>query len=329
MEFKALVSSEIDKKFISEVKTRKIEDLPEGKVLIKVNFSSLNYKDALSANGNKGVSRYYPHTPGIDAAGIVEFSEVDRCQKGDEVIVTGYDLGMNTSGGFSQFIRVPEEWVVLKPAEISLSESMALGTAGLTAGLCVRKLLNHGIKPEMGKVFVTGATGGVGSMAVAIFSKAGYDVVASTGKSEEYEYLKKLGAVRCEGREYCNDEKKRPISRSKWAGGLDTVGGNTLATLMAGCGKNGSIGVCGLVESPKLETTVYPFLLNGVNLIGVESAETPMETRLIIWDKLSTIWKPDNLEDMAIDTTLDQLDGYVVKILAGKTRGRVVVKHQH
>ena len=148
MEFRALVSSEIDKKFISEVKTRKIEDLPEGKVLIKVNFSSLNYKDALSASGNKGVSRNFPHTPGIDAAGIVEFSEVDRYKKGDEVIVTGYDLGMNTSGGFSQFIRVPEEWVVLKPAEISLSESMALGTAGLTAGLCVRKLLNHGIKPE-------------------------------------------------------------------------------------------------------------------------------------------------------------------------------------
>ena len=159
MEFKALVSSEVEKNYISEIKTRNIDDLPKGEVLIKVNFSSLNYKDALSAIGNKGVSRNYPHTPGIDAAGIVEFSETDKYKKGDEVIVTGYDLGMNTSGGFSEFVRVPEAWVVKKPLEISLSETMALGTAGLTAGLCVRKLLNHGIKPEMGKLFVTGATG--------------------------------------------------------------------------------------------------------------------------------------------------------------------------
>ena len=171
MEFKALVSSEVEKNYISEIKTRNIDDLPKGEVLIKVNFSSLNYKDALSAIGNKGVSRNYPHTPGIDAAGIVEFSETDKYKKGDEVIVTGYDLGMNTSGGFSEFVRVPEAWVVKKPLEISLSETMALGTAGLTAGLCVRKLLNHGIKPEMGKLFVTGATGGVGIVAMMLLSK--------------------------------------------------------------------------------------------------------------------------------------------------------------
>ena len=220
MEFKALVSSEIDKKFISEVKTRKIEDLPEGKVLIKVNFSSLNYKDALSASGNKGVSRYYPHTPGIDAAGIVEFSEVDRYKKGDEVIVTGYDLGMNTSGGFSQFIRVPDEWVVLKPAEISLSESMALGTAGLTAGLCVRKLLNHGIKPEMGKVFVTGATGGVGIVAMMLLSKLGFEVTAITGKMDSKELLMEYGASEVASRQDFDQKLLSPLQKSIFVGGL-------------------------------------------------------------------------------------------------------------
>jgi len=178
-------------------------------------------------------------------------------------------------------------------------------------------------------LIVTGASGGVGSMAVSIFSKAGYDVVASSGKTAEYDYLKMLGAVRCEGREYCNDSKKRPISRSKWAGGLDTVGANTLSTLMAACGKNGSIAVCGLVQSPKLESTVYPFLLNGINLIGVESAETNMETRLILWDKLSTIWKPENLDKIAHNTDLEGLDEQVLKIIDGKTKGRVVVKHNH
>ena len=164
-------------------------------------------------------------------------------------------------------------------------------------------------------------------MAVSIFSKAGYDVIASSGKTEAYDYLKKLGATRCEGREFCNDEKKRPVTSTKWAGGLDTVGGNTLTTLMAGCGKNGSIGVCGLVGSPKLEATVYPFLLNGVNLIGVESAETKMETRLELWNKLSSIWKPENLEDITTDISLQELDTYILKILDGKTKGRVVVKH--
>ncbi|MBD80920.1 MAG: oxidoreductase [Crocinitomicaceae bacterium] len=318
-----------DGKFERKIVERKTDDLPAGDVLIQVHYAGLNYKDGLSSSGHKGITKEFPHTPGLDASGVVVESNVPQFHTGDRVLVTGYDMGMNTDGGFGEYIRVPAGWVVPLPSAFNLRQAMIVGTAGFTASLALYKMEMAGQQPKMGELVVTGATGGVGSMAVAIFSKAGYDVVASTGKSEEYEYLKKLGAVRCEGREYCNDEKKRPISRSKWAGGLDTVGGNTLATLMAGCGKNGSIGVCGLVESPKLETTVYPFLLNGVNLIGVESAETPMETRLIIWDKLSTIWKPDNLEDMAIDTTLDQLDGYVVKILAGKTRGRVVVKHQH
>ena len=194
MKFKALVSSELNKKYESRVLSRTIQDLPEGDVLIKVYFSSLNYKDALSAIGNKGVSRNYPHTPGIDAAGIIETSESKNFKVGEEVIVTGYDLGMNTSGGFSEYIRVPSEWVVKKPEGISLSESMALGTAGLTAGLCVRKLINHKLTPDSGKLFVTGATGGVGIVAMMLLSKLGFEVVAITGKLESQDMLKEYGA---------------------------------------------------------------------------------------------------------------------------------------
>ena len=194
MKFKALVSSESNKKYESKVQSRTIQDLPEGDVLIKVYFSSLNYKDALSAIGNKGVSRNYPHTPGIDAAGIIETSESKNFKVGEEVIVTGYDLGMNTSGGFSEYIRVPSEWVVKKPEGISLSESMALGTAGLTAGLCVRKLINHKLTPDSGKLFVTGATGGVGIVAMMLLSKLGFEVVAITGKLDSQDMLKEYGA---------------------------------------------------------------------------------------------------------------------------------------
>jgi len=330
IKFKAYRIFETSKgKFERKIIERNIDELPEGDVLIQVHYAGLNYKDGLSSSGHKGITKEFPHTPGLDASGIVIESKTSKFKKGDKVIVTGYDLGMNTDGGFGEYIRVPQGWVVPLPAGFSLQEVMVLGTAGFTAALALHKMEMAGQKPEMGELIVTGASGGVGSMAVSIFSKAGYDVVASSGKTAEYDYLKMLGAVRCEGREYCNDSKKRPISRSKWAGGLDTVGANTLSTLMAACGKNGSIAVCGLVQSPKLESTVYPFLLNGINLIGVESAETNMETRLILWDKLSTIWKPENLDKIAHNTDLEGLDEQVLKIIDGKTKGRVVVKHNH
>ncbi len=314
-------------RFERKIVERKTSELPEGEILIKVAYAGLNFKDALSSSGHKGITKQFPHTPGVDASGVVAESNSAKFKAGDEVLVTGYDLGMNTDGGFGEYIRVPEGWVVPLPATFDLRSAMILGTAGFTAALALYKMEMAGQSPEMGELVVTGATGGVGSMAVSIFSKAGYDVIASSGKTEAYDYLKKLGATRCEGREFCNDEKKRPVTSTKWAGGLDTVGGNTLTTLMAGCGKNGSIGVCGLVGSPKLEATVYPFLLNGVNLIGVESAETKMETRLELWNKLSSIWKPENLEDITTDISLQELDTYILKILDGKTKGRVVVKH--
>ena len=326
MEFKALVSSEIDKKFISEVKTRKIEDLPEGKVLIKVNFSSLNYKDALSANGNKGVSRNYPHTPGIDAAGIVEFSEVDRFKKGDEVIVTGYDLGMNTSGGFSQFIRVPEEWVVLKPAEISLSESMALGTAGLTAGLCVRKLLNHGIKPEMGKVFVTGATGGVGIVAMMLLSKLGFEVTAITGKMDSKELLMEYGASEVASRQDFDQKLLSPLQKSIFVGGVDAVGGDVLSNLLCSTSQRAAIACCGMVNGTDLNTSIFPFILRGVTLYGVDSAETELSIKEEVWKNFSNDWKLNELENNIKEIGLSDLPKEIDTILKGQQIGRIRVK---
>lgn len=313
--------------FKREIVEQRINDLPQGEVVIKVAYAGLNYKDGLSSSGHKGITKEYPHTPGVDASGVVAESNSILFKEGDQVLVTGYDLGMNTDGGFGEYIRVPAGWVVPLPATFDLRSAMILGTAGFTAALALYKMEMAGQNPEMGELIVTGATGGVGSMAVSIFSKAGYDVIASSGKTNAYDYLKMLGAKRCEGRAYCNDEKKRPVTRAKWAGGLDTVGGNTLTSLMAACGKNGSIAVCGLVGSPQIEATVYPFLLNGINLIGVESAETKMETRVELWNKLSSIWKPEHLEEIATDISLEELDEYILKILDGKTQGRVVVKH--
>lgn len=326
MEFKALISSEIDKKFISKVKTRKIEDLPEGKLLIKVNFSSLNYKDALSAIGNKGVSRNYPHTPGIDAAGIVEFSEVDRYKKGDEVIVTGYDLGMNTSGGFSEFIRVPEAWAIKKPEEISLSESMALGTAGLTAGLCVRKLLNHGIKPEMGKVFVTGATGGVGIVAMMLLSKLGFEVTAITGKMDSKELLMEYGANEVASRQDFDQKLLSPLQKSIFVGGVDAVGGDVLSNLLCSTSQRAAIACCGMVNGADLNTSVFPFILRGVTLYGVDSAETELSIKEEVWNNFSNDWKLNELENHIKEIGLTDLPKEIDRILKGQQIGRIRVK---
>ena len=326
MEFKALVSSEVEKIYISEIKTRNLDDLPNGEVLIKVNFSSLNYKDALSANGNKGVSRNYPHTPGIDAAGIVEFSETDKYKKGDEVIVTGYDLGMNTSGGFSEFVRVPEAWVVRKPSEISLSETMALGTAGLTAGLCVRKLLNHGIKPEMGKLFVTGATGGVGIVAMMLLSKLGFEVTAVTGKMDSEELLKKYGAFEVVARGEFDRKLSSPLQKSIFAGGVDAVGGDILSNLLTSTSQRAAISCCGMVNGAELNTSIFPFILRGITLYGVDSAETELSVKEEVWNNFSTHWKLDDLEGQIKEIDLADLPKEIDKILKGQQIGRVRVK---
>lgn len=328
--FSALRIHEEDGTFRRSIDTRNIADLPAGDVLIKVHYAALNYKDALSATGNKGVTRQYPHTPGVDAAGVVAESSDARFAVGQSVIVTSYDLGMNTDGGFGQYIRVPADWIVPLPDGMRLFHSMVLGTGGYTAGLALHKMEQCGQHPKMGPLVVTGASGGVGSLAVAILAKAGYEVIAATGKTEAHAFLTGLGASQFLSRDEVNDDSKRPILRSRWAGAIDTVGDNTLATLLKACGRNGSVATCGLVASPKLPTTVFPFILNGVNLLGVDSAETPMHIRRTVWQKLANDWDVTaHLDTIATTTDLSTLNEvYIDRILAGKTQGRIVVDMQ-
>ncbi len=328
--FKALVVEEPEtNKFKRSIKTRKIEDLPEGEVLIKVMYSSLNYKDALSARGHKGITRTYPHTPGIDASGIVEESKSVDFSPGDEVLVTGYDMGMNTDGGFGEYIRVPASWVVKMPENLSLQESMVYGTAGFTAGICIYELNKHGITPGRGKIMVTGATGGVGCTAVGMLAKIGYDVIASTGKTERRDFLMKLGAKEVIGRNDVFDITGRPLLSGRWIGAIDTVGGNTLSTVIRSTKHRGIVCCLGNVESDRFESSVYPFILRGITMVGIDSAERPMDIRKEIWDKISTDWKIANTNVFTRIVSLKELDGEIEKILTGGQVGRIVLKHNH
>lgn len=313
-------------KFDRNIIDRNIDDLPEGEVLIKIHYAALNYKDALSSNGNKGVTRNYPHTPGIDGSGVVVESESNKFKEGDQVLVTSYDLGMNTDGAFAEYIRVPETWVVPLPDGLSLIESMIIGTAGLTAGIGVYKLQLMEQHPEDGPIAVSGASGGVGSMAVGILAKAGYQVTASTGKEDVKEFLTDLGATTIVDRDYVNDDSSRPLIKPKWAGAIDTVGGNTLATLLKGSKPGGSVASCGLVGSPNLSTTVFPFIINGINLLGLDSATCPMSLRLKVWGKLATVWKLDNLDKVLTRCKLEELNPYIDQMLKGAVKGRIVVE---
>jgi putative YhdH/YhfP family quinone oxidoreductase len=327
--FRALVVRETGKnRFSRSIEERTTTELPKGDVLIRVRYSSLNYKDALSASGNRGVTRAYPHTPGIDAAGEVEESASPDFKPGEQVLVTGYDLGMNTAGGFGQYIRVPAGWVVRLPAGLTLKESMVYGTAGFTASLSVAELEEGGVTPESGDVLVTGATGGVGSMAVAILAKIGYSVVALSGKADASEYLKKLGAAAVLSREEGLDDSPRPLLKGRWAGVVDTVGGQYLATALKATRQGAVVTCCGLVASPSLETTVFPFILRGARLIGIDSASCPYPRRLETWQKISGPWKLDNLDVMASEITLEDLEGQIEQMLQGKSTGRKIVRVQ-
>ena len=327
MHFKAFITEETDEGFISSIKERSIDDLPDGNVLIKVLFSSLNYKDALSASGNKGVSRNYPHSPGIDAAGIVEESDSDEFFKGDEVIVTGYDLGMNTSGGFSQYIRVPKEWIIKRPDNLGLEESMAYGTAGLTAGLCVRKILLNGIKPEDGEVFVTGATGGVGIIAVMLLAKLGFNVVAITGKDDQTDLLVSLGAKEIINRSEFEGDMKSPLAKPRWAGGIDAVGSDILSNLITATHQRAAIACCGMVGGTNLNTSIFPFILRGLSLLGIDSAETLIEVKKEIWNNFASDWKLEKINDQIKDVGLEELSSEIEKILKGEQVGRVRLKN--
>jgi len=324
--FKALQTNETDGRFATSVIERDTNDLPAGEVLIRVSFSSLNYKDALSASGNRGVTRNFPHTPGIDAAGTVAESSVSDFAVGDEVIVTGYDLGMNTSGGFGQYIRVPAAWVIKRPVGLSLREAMALGTAGLTAALCIDKLEQAGLEPTDSPILVTGATGGVGSIAIALLSKLGYRVAAVTGKAEQSDFLRKLGATEIVERSALQAGTEKPLLKEQWAGAVDTVGGDILFNAVKSLRRGGSVACCGLTAGTNFQASVLPFILRGVNLLGVDSVEIPLVVKASMWDKLSVQWKLPNLDDLVQEISLDQLPEAIERTLAGQQTGRILVR---
>lgn len=325
-DFRALlITEEDDHTYYRSIVTKTIDDLPPGDVTIQVNYSSLNYKDALSATGNKGVTRHYPHTPGIDAAGKVVASHDPRFSVGDPVIVTGYDLGMNTSGGYGQMIRVPGDWLVPCPQGLSLKESMIFGTAGFTAALSIHQMIKSGVRPEDGDILVTGATGGVGSIAVSILSKLGYKVIAATGKAEEKDRLLKIGAADIISREDVNDPSGRAMLRTRWAGVIDTVGGDILATALKTTNYGGCVTCCGNVANHEFTTSVYPFILRGIRLIGIDSVECPMALRRDLWDQLATTWKVDPSTSIINEVTLTELSEAIDAILDGTHVGRTIV----
>lgn len=325
-EFQAWRVEDHDGDFQGTEQTLNTVDLPEGDVLIRVSHSSLNYKDALSASGSKAVTRKFPHTPGIDAAGEVVESATGTPAVGSQVIVTGYDLGMNTDGGFGEYIRVPADWCVTMPDGWDARTAMIYGTAGLTAGLCVQKLLTMGAKPEQGRVAVSGASGAVGTVAVEILSNLGFEVVAISGKADKAADLKELGAVEVLGRDALAEEKK-PLLKPVFANAIDTVGGTPLAELLKQIQPGGSVSICGLVAGAQLNTTVMPFILRGVNLLGVDSVEIPLADKAAVWHKLSGDWKCPKTEASARDIARKELDSALKAFLKGESAGKIVLDH--
>ncbi|MCD8524148.1 MAG: YhdH/YhfP family quinone oxidoreductase [Saccharospirillaceae bacterium] len=302
--------------------TQTDDDLPAGDVLIDVAYSSVNYKDALSASGNKGVTRTYPHTPGIDVAGTVLVSYDPQFKTGDEVVVFGYDLGMNTAGGFGQHVRVPSGWVLHKPQALSMEESMAWGTAGFTAALSLQKLERAGIRPDAGPVVVTGATGGVGSVAVALLAKQGYDVVALSGKPEQEDFLKRLGASRVIGRDEVLALKGKAMARPLYQAAIDTVGGDLVSALIPQIQPEGAVTTCGMIAGVKIEASVFPFILRGVSLLGVDSVEIPLADKQAILNKVAGVWRLPQLENMTTEIGRAELPAVLAAILAGQGVGR-------
>ncbi len=308
------------------VETCAVDDLPPGDVLIRVRYSSLNYKDAISANGNRGVTRRYPHTPGVDAVGEVVASTHAAIAPGAAVVVGGYDLGMNTAGGFGQYIRVPAAWVAPQPPGVDAWTVAALGSAGFTAALCLHRLELAGLTPAAGEVLVTGATGGVGSVAVALLAKLGYRVVAATGKLDQAPLLRELGAAEVVDRAAIVGDAERALLKQRWAGVIDAVGGTILAGAIKATRAGGLVAACGNAASPDLPLTVYPFILRGVSLLGVDAANSDFAVRRLVWSKLAGPWRVDGLDRLITVTDLQGLNAYIERMLAGQLTGRVIVK---
>lgn len=309
-----------------EVQERSLADLPAGEVLIRVSHSSLNYKDAMAATGHRGIVKTFPHVPGIDAAGMVVESADPGFQPGDVVIATGRELGVERWGAWSEYMRVPVAWVQPVPEGLTAREAMILGTAGFTAAQCVAALVEHGIAPEDGEIVVTGATGGVGILAIKILAKLGYAAVAVSGKDAEHGWLIEQGARRVVSRQEFVDASTRPLLAPNWAAGIDTVGGQALSTIIRALKHRGCVAACGVVGGADLPLTVYPFILRGVTLAGIDSAWCPDHRRADIWQRLGGVWKPDGLERLASHVSLDEVLPAVERMLAGKMIGRTIVE---
>jgi putative YhdH/YhfP family quinone oxidoreductase len=312
-----------------EVVQRTVADLPPGDVLVRVAFSSLNYKDALAAQGHPGVARKLPHVPGIDAAGTVVESSDARFKAGQEVVITGYELGAGQWGGWAELVRVPADWIVPLPAGLSLKDTMVLGTAGFTAAQCVNAIVVNGVTPDMGEILVTGATGGVGCLAVKLLAKLGYSVVAVTGKQQLVPRLYEWGAGRVLSREEAVSKSDKPLLSAFWAGAVDTVGGVTLATIVRETKPYGVVAACGLVGGTELDLTVHPFILRGVTLAGIGSSLLPPDRRLEIWRKLSQEWRLEGLDQLTTTVGLADLENSIQRILKGEMAGRTVVNVGH
>ncbi|MBM7692734.1 putative YhdH/YhfP family quinone oxidoreductase [Peribacillus deserti] len=325
--FKALIVDKTDEIFSVEVKNITFEELPKEGVLIKVSYSSINYKDGLASIPEGKIVRSYPFIPGIDLAGTVVSSNDPRFKEGDQVIATSYEIGVSHFGGYSEYARIPGDWIVHLPDNLTLKEAMAFGTAGFTAALSIQRLEDNGLTPEKGKVLVTGATGGVGSIAVSMLSKLGYTVVASTGKESEKEYLQSIGAKEIISREDVNSGKIKVLDKQLWAGAVDPVGGTTLSSILSKMHYNGSVAVSGLTGGTDVPTTVFPFILRGINLLGIDSVYCPMDVRQKVWSRMAGDLKPDVLlNSIQNEITLEELPGHLPVILRGEARGRTVVK---
>ncbi|MFT5276565.1 MAG: acrylyl-CoA reductase (NADPH) [Glaciecola sp.] len=324
--FKALVVQEnADNTFTKSICERDVDELPDNELLIEVHYSSLNFKDAMSASGNKRITQNFPHTPGIDAAGLVISDKSGTFKVGEQVLVFGYDLGMNTAGGLGQMISIPANWAVSCPSSLSLKEAMIYGTGGLTAALCIQKLEKMGAKPSDGPIAVTGATGGVGSMSVAMLKQLSYDVVAFSGKPEKSDYLKALGAREVLHRDTINLVNDKPVGKELWANGIDTLGGDYLANMLKQLKAGGAVASCGLASSPNLSLTVIPFITRGVSLLGVDSVYIPLADKQHIWHRVATDMKLPQLEQYYEEITLAQTPEYLDRFFQSKVVGRYVV----
>ncbi|MGL4333184.1 MAG: YhdH/YhfP family quinone oxidoreductase [Bacteroidales bacterium] len=324
--FKAFRTVEENGAFISSVVEIPIDTLPTNEVLVKVHYSGINYKDLLSSKGNKGVTKVYPHTPGIDAAGVVVSDKSGTFKSGDQVVVMGYDLGMNTDGGFAEYISVPSDWVLLKPERFTLKEAMLIGTSGFTAALGISKMLRMGQTPEDGPLVVTGATGGVGAFAVQILSSLGFDVCCVTGKMEMKDSLLALGAKAVMLRDEFMVPKEKPLVRPRFAGGLDTVGGEMLVSLLKQTSKSGSVSTCGNVGGAELNMTVLPFILNGINLLGINAADTPMSIRKDVWKLLCEAVDPEMVSRLGKEISLGEVGDAIEQMSNGQHTGRFLIK---